>query len=112
MAMDIARFHHERWDGQGYPTGLSGKQIPLCARIVAVADVYDALTSQRCYKDAWTPARARRTILAGAGTQFDPVVVAAFRRCFARFAAAQSCLPKDEAMCNQLRLGCDLASAV
>jgi putative two-component system response regulator len=52
MAVDIARFHHERWDAQGYPTGLAGREIPLCARIVSVADVYDALTTERCYKEA------------------------------------------------------------
>ncbi len=60
MAMDIARSHHERWDGRGYPRGLAGIEIPLAARIVAVADVYDALTSERCYKEAWTPARASK----------------------------------------------------
>ena len=85
MAAAIARFHHERWDGTGYPAGLVGKEIPLPARIAAVADVYDALTVTRLYKPAWTPARARRAIEEGAGTQFDPVIVAAFQRRFEDF---------------------------
>jgi putative two-component system response regulator len=79
MAAVIARFHHERWDGAGYPAGLVGEEIPLPARIVAVADVYDALTSERPYKPAWTPERARRAIEEGSGTQFDPVIVEAFQ---------------------------------
>jgi putative two-component system response regulator len=82
MAALIAQFHHERWDGQGYPAGLAGEEIPLPARIVAVADVYDALTSKRPYKDAWPAATARQAILQAAGTQFDPVVAAAFDHCF------------------------------
>jgi putative two-component system response regulator len=82
MAAAIARFHHERWDGKGYPAGLVGEEIPLPARIVAVADVYDALTSERPYKAAWPPERARRAIEEGSGTQFDPVIVEAFRRRF------------------------------
>jgi len=78
MAATIAQSHHERWDGTGYPAGLAGEGIPLAARIVSVADVYDALTSRRPYKEAWSPARAKQTIDQAAGTQFDPVVVAAF----------------------------------
>jgi putative two-component system response regulator len=54
MAMDIILYHHERWDGKGYPTGLSGEEIPLAARIVTIADVYDALTSKRPYKEAFS----------------------------------------------------------
>jgi putative two-component system response regulator len=75
---DIARSHHERWDGRGYPDGLRGEQIPLTARIMAVADVYDALRSVRCYKDAMTHAQAAEMIRNGAGSQFDPAVVDAF----------------------------------
>ncbi len=85
MAAAIARFHHERWDGSGYPAGLVGAEIPLPARIVAVADVYDALTSVRLYKPAWPPERARRAIEKGAGTQFDPYIVEAFQRRFDEF---------------------------
>ncbi len=77
MAAIIARFHHERFDGTGYPAGLVGKEIPLPARIVAVADVFDALTSVRPYKTAWPPEKAKRTIQAGARSHFDPVVVEA-----------------------------------
>jgi HD-GYP domain-containing protein (c-di-GMP phosphodiesterase class II) len=71
----IVRHHHERWDGTGYPDGLKGQQIPLLARIVAVVDVYDALTSDRAYRRAWTPAQARAYVRERAGTQFDPEVV-------------------------------------
>lgn len=85
MASVIAQFHHERWDGKGYPGGLAGTQIPLPARIVSVADVFDALTSERPYKKAWTNEDARAEILAGAGTQFDPSLVAAFERCYDGF---------------------------
>ena len=78
MARDIAESHHERWDGRGYPHGLSGTQIPLAARIVALADVYDALTSRRVYKGAFSHAIAKGIILKDTGTHFDPVVVRAF----------------------------------
>lgn len=78
MARDIALTHHERYDGTGYPAGLAGDEIPLCGRIVAVADVYDALTSRRIYKQAFDHDTARRMIVAEAGRQFDPDVVEAF----------------------------------
>lgn len=78
MGLAIARSHHEKWDGTGYPDGLAGEQIPLAARIMAVADVYDALTSKRCYKDALTHEQAAEIILADSGTHFDPRVVEAF----------------------------------
>lgn len=74
----IARAHHERWDGHGYPDGLAGDAIPMVARIVAIADVYDALTHHRQYRDAWPPERAVEEIRAGAGTHFDPDLVGAF----------------------------------
>jgi len=77
-ACEIAFAHHERWDGGGYPFGLVGEHIPLPARIVAVADVYDALTSQRVYKPAMTHEQASELIRGGSGTQFDPQVVEAF----------------------------------
>lgn len=76
----IVRHHHERWDGRGYPDGLAGEQIPLLARIVAVVDVYDALTSDRAYRPAWTPARARQYVREQAGAQFDPGVVEVWLR--------------------------------
>ncbi|GAB4142601.1 MAG: two-component system response regulator [Thermogutta sp.] len=80
MAAAIARHHHERWDGRGYPDGLQGEAIPLSARIVAAADVFDALTSKRVYKDAIPPEEAARFIERESGRHFDPMVVEAFRR--------------------------------
>jgi putative two-component system response regulator len=78
MARDIAGSHHEKFDGTGYPLGRKGNEIPLCGRIVALADVYDALTTKRVYKPAFTHEKARDIITAGAGTHFDPAVVDAF----------------------------------
>ncbi len=78
MAEQIARHHHERWDGNGYPMGLKEDAIPLAARICAVADVYDALTSKRPYKDAFPNSVAKGIIEEGSGTQFDSIVVDAF----------------------------------
>jgi ribonuclease P protein subunit RPR2 len=77
-AAQVVRSHHERWDGSGYPDGLSGEQIPLAARVFAVADVLDALTSDRPYRPASPLNEAREMISAGAGSHFDPQVVAAF----------------------------------
>ncbi len=77
-AYQIAKYHHERWDGKGYPEGLKGEEIPLVARIVAVADVYDALVSKRCYKDAFEESKAIAIIREESGRQFDPLVVEAF----------------------------------
>ena len=77
-ALDIVLYHHERWDGQGYPHGLKGEAIPLTARIFAVCDVYDALTSLRPYKVAWSYERAIAEIAAQAGKQFDPRIVEVF----------------------------------
>jgi len=76
----VIRHHHERWDGQGYPDRLRGTEIPLLARILAVADVYDALTSRRAYREPWTHEQAREYVLANAGTQFDPECVAVWAR--------------------------------
>ncbi|MDR3496063.1 MAG: MCP four helix bundle domain-containing protein [Ancalomicrobiaceae bacterium] len=79
-AAEIALAHHERWDGNGYPHGLAGETIPLSARIAAIADVFDALTSERPYKKAWPVADALGYIDANSGTHFDPACVAAFRQ--------------------------------
>jgi putative nucleotidyltransferase with HDIG domain len=79
LAREIAESHHEWWDGGGYPAGLAGEAIPLCGRIVAVADVFDALTRLRPYKPAWPVADAVAEILRLRGRQFDPAVVDAFR---------------------------------
>jgi PAS domain S-box-containing protein len=78
LAKEIAYFHHERWNGKGYPNGLSGGDIPLSARIVALADVYDALTSKRVYKEAFSHEDAIKIIVSERGRQFDPDVVDAF----------------------------------
>jgi putative two-component system response regulator len=77
-AREIARSHHEKWDGSGYPDGTVGAQIPVSARLMALADVYDALISKRCYKPAFTHAQATAEIVAGRGTHFDPDVVDAY----------------------------------
>jgi len=80
MSLRVALYHHERWDGAGYPMKLAGAAIPLEARIVALADVYDALTSKRVYKDAIPHAEVVGVLRDGAGTQFDPAVVEGFLR--------------------------------
>jgi HD-GYP domain-containing protein (c-di-GMP phosphodiesterase class II) len=77
-ALDIPHCHHEKWDGSGYPQGLKGDQIPLVARIFAVADVYDALSSDRPYRSAWPEEKVRAHIAALAGTHFDPGMLEAF----------------------------------
>jgi putative two-component system response regulator len=78
LARQIALHHHERWDGKGYPDGVLAKELPLVTRIVSVVDVFDALISWRPYKEPWTVEKARMVITEGAGSQFDPDVVAAF----------------------------------
>ena len=75
---EIALTHHEKWDGSGYPNGLQGEAIPLSGRIVAVADVFDALTSERPYKAAWPLDKARKLLEDNSGSHFDPACVAAF----------------------------------
>jgi HD-GYP domain-containing protein (c-di-GMP phosphodiesterase class II) len=77
-ALDIPRYHHERWDGTGYPSGLAGSAIPLRARIFAVVDVWDAVTSDRPYRKAISKAEALEIIRSGSGSHFDPQVVFAF----------------------------------
>ena len=78
VAERIVRHHHERWDGAGYPDGLEGEDIPVVARITAVADVFDVLVHERPYKDSWSVEAAAEEIRKGAGTQFDPAVVEVF----------------------------------
>jgi putative two-component system response regulator len=78
FAKEIAGCHHEKWDGSGYPEGLAGEAIPLSARLMALADVYDALISKRVYKEAFSHEMARDIILKGRGTHFDPAVIDAF----------------------------------
>ena len=79
IAEDIAMYHHERWDGTGYPIGLKGEDIPLCARIMALADVFDALYEERCYKEPIRPVfKIMQTLMEGRGTQFDPLITDVF----------------------------------
>ncbi len=85
MGRDIAYFHHEKWDGSGYPFGLAGENIPLCARIAALADVYDALSARRPYKEPFEHEKCRAIILEGRGSHFDPDVVDAFVALESRF---------------------------
>ncbi|HMZ76736.1 MAG TPA: two-component system response regulator [Rhodocyclaceae bacterium] len=86
FAKEIARHHHERWDGSGYPDGLRGDEIPLSARLMALADVFDALTTRRVYKAPMSMETARRIIVEGRGNHFDPDVVDAFLAAFDGFA--------------------------
>ena len=81
MAREVAMNHHEKWDGSGYPKGLKGTAIPISARIVALADVFDALTSERPYKKAWSIEQATDLIREQSGKHFDPELVEAFFRC-------------------------------
>lgn len=78
MGIEIAEGHHEKWNGSGYPRGLKGEDIPLSARILALGDVYDALTSKRCYKEAFSHEKSRQIIEEGSGSHFDPEIVQAF----------------------------------
>ena len=114
MARSVAYSHHERWDGNGYPHAIAGDQIPLCARIVAVADVYDALTSKRPYKRALSHQESRMIIVSGSGAQFDPEVVAAFLRnedAFEAISAEQQHV-SDEAAFSDFQKRAEAASAL
>ena len=90
VASDIAYCHHERWDGRGYPRGLGKDDIPLSARLMSLADVYDALTSSRPYKPAFSHEQARRIIVFESGRRFDPAVVNAFLSREDAFVAARA----------------------
>lgn len=83
IAEQMALYHHERWDGKGYPCGRAGEEIPLCARIMSVVDVYDALTSKRPYKEPFSHEKSMALIVEGRGTQFDPDLV----DCFVKYSA-------------------------
>jgi len=87
LAKEVARWHHERWDGQGYPDQLAGEEIPISARLMALADVFDALVSKRVYKEAVTYEVAKEIIAAERGRQFDPEMTEAFMSGFAEFVA-------------------------
>ena len=100
LASRIALHHHEWWDGNGYPYGFTGDEIPLSARIGAVADVYDALTSRRPYKDAWTHDHAVDEIKRLTGKQFDPVINDIFSRLENQFEAVRNRFPDEPALVN------------
>jgi response regulator RpfG family c-di-GMP phosphodiesterase len=87
IGIEIAECHHEKFDGSGYPHKLKGEEIPLSARIIALADVFDALTSRRPYKEAWPIEKAIEVINDEAGIHFDPLVVAAFNQAMPRLRA-------------------------
>ncbi|MCX5683871.1 MAG: response regulator [Planctomycetota bacterium] len=97
MARDIALSHHEWFDGTGYPGHLAGEQIPMCGRIVALADVYDALTSKRVYKEAFSHDIARAILLKESGSHFDPEIVQAFTDVESKFIAIQERLKDGKA---------------
>ena len=94
IAMDIARFHHEKWNGEGYPQGLVGEETPLSARIVALADVYDALTSRRPYKESLSHEVSVEIISKGSGIQFDPYIVSLFLKHQERFREIAESIPQ------------------
>lgn len=75
---NVILYHHEKWDGSGYPNGIKGKDIPLESRIITIVDIFDALTSERCYKKAWTVSDALAYLKEGKGTFFDPFLVECF----------------------------------
>lgn len=93
IASSIAQQHHERFDGKGYQKKLEGEQINIYARCVAVADVFDALVSKRCYKNSWTPEQAREEILSQAGRQFDPQITKLFDEHFDEFLKVMESYP-------------------
>jgi putative two-component system response regulator len=89
VAKEIATFHHEKWDGSGYPHGLAGEAIPVSGRLMALADVFDALTTHRVYKKAWSTERAVALIRQQRGRHFDPDVVDAFETVLDTFVTIQ-----------------------
>lgn len=85
VIIDIASYHHERWDGKGYPYGLKGEGIPLTARIISITDAFDAMTTDRPYRKAISAEKAMEEIKRNSGTQFDPTVVVRFSECCTEF---------------------------
>ena len=78
MAYEVARHHHEKWNGKGYPDGLKGEETPLCARIMAIADVFDAVSEKRCYRDAMPLEKCFEIIAEGSGQAFEPILAETF----------------------------------
>lgn len=89
IAKDMAHYHHEKWDGSGYPRGLKGKEIPISARIMAIVDIYDALTTKRPYKEAFSHEKALEIILEGKGKSFDPKIIEIFEKIHHKFKSAK-----------------------
>ena len=96
IAHDIALYHQEKWDGSGYPEGLSGNAIPVAARIVAVADVYDALLSERVYRPAMSEEKALEVMTSGRGSHFDPAIFDCFISILPRFRQIRASLSEEE----------------
>lgn len=105
IAYDVARHHHEKWNGKGYPDGLKRKEIPLCARIMAVADVFDAVSEKRCYRDAMPLDKCFEIIEQGSGQDFDPIIAEAFLDIRDRVEAVHSEFAGGEAQKNQSLVG-------
>jgi len=93
MGSVIARSHHEKWDGSGYPEGLKGEDIPIAARIAAISDVFDALLSKRPYKEAWPLEKALAVIKESSGKHFDPTLVDVFLNCLDEILEIRDSLP-------------------
>lgn len=102
-ARDIARYHHERWDGRGYPEGLCGEEIPVAARLMAMADVYDALVSKRVYKPAFSRVKTERIMISQSDGQFDPRILQAFRDCLDQFWHIRSLYTESGKPCRSER---------
>ena len=96
LAADVALNHHERWDGTGYPHGLAGDRIPESARIVAIADVFDALASRRPYKEAWPVDVVVAKIIESRGTHFDPAMTDAFVACLPKILEVKAYWDRQE----------------
>lgn len=111
-ALGGVRHHHERYDGQGYPDGLQGDEIPLAARIIAVADTYDAITTQRPYRSARSPQQAAREIAAVAGTQLCPSVVRAFQSLFDTHPSWAAARIQSRGVSSQLYVGPPVKSRI
>ncbi len=110
MAREIALYHHEYWDGRGYPSGLAGEQIPESARIMAIVDVYDALTHDRVYRRAYSEDEATDMMLQETGTHFDPSLLALFLSILPEISRLSREYPDD--MSNELKLARGFASVL
>jgi putative two-component system response regulator len=110
VAKEIARWHHERWDGSGYPDGLAGEEIPVPARLMALADVFDAVISPRVYKRAMSFDEAREVVLDGRGRHFDPAVADTLLGNFATFVAIAEAYPDEGREEPPTRTGKDVPS--